>query len=170
MDSLLNELLNNKVLSWDRAIESTEVWKKERKKIVFTNGCFDILHPGHLCYLMEAASLGDKLLVAINSDEIITELKGIGRPVNNEYFRSSMLASLYFVDGIIVFNDDTPKSLILSLKPDILVKGGDYDLTTIVGSKEVIEQGGSVKSLSYISGYSTSAIIKKIQKSFVNEL
>lgn len=164
MNHQLKKVLNLKLLNAESIITVVNNWKKEGKKIIFTNGCFDILHPGHLCYLMEAAELGDKLLVAINSDKAIKRIKGHTRPVNNQFIRACMLSSLFFVDAVVVFDEDTPKTLISTVKPDILVKGGDYEVANIAGSREVLNYGGQVKILSFIKGYSTSAIIKQIQQ------
>ncbi|KAA0210842.1 MAG: D-glycero-beta-D-manno-heptose 1-phosphate adenylyltransferase [Ignavibacteriaceae bacterium] len=142
---------------------------KSGRKLVFTNGCFDIIHRGHLEYLNEAKSLGHKLLVGINSDTSVKQLKGADRPVNNELDRAFVIDNLKTVDYVIIFNDETPYNLIKSVKPDILVKGGDWKPDKIVGSDIVIENGGEVKSLSFIDNYSTSAIVKKIIASSSNE-
>lgn len=142
---------------------------KSGRKLVFTNGCFDIIHRGHLEYLNEAKSLGHKLLVGINSDTSVKQLKGADRPVNNELDRAFVIDNLKTVDYVIIFNDKTPYNLIKSVKPDILVKGGDWKPDKIVGSDIVIENGGEVKSLSFIDNYSTSAIVKKIIASSSNE-
>lgn len=142
---------------------------KSGRKLVFTNGCFDIIHRGHLEYLNEAKSLGHKLLVGINSDTSVKQLKGDDRPVNNELDRAFVIDNLKTVDYVIIFNDETPYNLIKSVKPDILVKGGDWKPDKIVGSDIVIENGGEVKSLSFIDNYSTSAIVKKIIASSSNE-
>lgn len=133
------------------------------RKIVFTNGCFDILHRGHLEYLNEAKKLGDILVVGLNSDNSVRELKGPDRPVNNEKDREFMLLNLRAVDNVWIFNDLTPLKLIIDLKPDVLVKGGDWQIDQIVGAKEVLESGGEVFSLNFVDGYSTTNIIKKIQ-------
>lgn len=133
------------------------------RKIVFTNGCFDILHRGHLEYLNEAKKLGDILVVGLNSDNSVRELKGPDRPVNNEKDREFMLLNLKAVDNVWIFNDLTPLKLIIDLKPDVLVKGGDWQIDQIVGAKEVLESGGEVFSLNFVDGYSTTNIIKKIQ-------
>ncbi|PIP91545.1 MAG: D-glycero-beta-D-manno-heptose 1-phosphate adenylyltransferase [Bdellovibrionales bacterium CG12_big_fil_rev_8_21_14_0_65_38_15] len=135
----------------------------QNKKIVFTNGCFDILHPGHVAYLNEAKSLGDKLVVGLNSDASVKRLKGEDRPVNNESDRMFMLLNLKSVDHVIIFNEDTPFELIQELKPDVLVKGGDWKPEQIVGSDIVLANGGEVKSLKFIDGHSTSTLISKVQ-------
>lgn len=133
-------------------------------KKVFTNGCFDVLHIGHVKYLQEAKSLGDQLIVGLNSDQSVSELKGEGRPINKEEHRKEMLLALSCVDQVCIFSEPTPLNLILKIKPDILVKGGDYDLESIVGAKEVLSWGGEVKSLSFYEGFSTSETLDKIIK------
>lgn len=134
------------------------------KKIVFTNGCFDIIHPGHVTYLNEARSLGDILIVGINSDESVKRLKGQSRPVNSQADRKFVLENLKAVNFVEVFTEDTPLNLILKIKPHILVKGGDWKVSEIVGAPEVIKSGGVVKSLSLVPHKSTSNIISKILK------
>ncbi len=133
------------------------------KKIVFTNGCFDILHRGHVTYLSEARKLGDLLVVGVNSDASVKRLKGPERPVNNESDRSYVLSQLKAVDFTEIFTEDTPLNLILSVKPKVLVKGGDWKIDQIVGGKEVQGWGGQVFSLQFVNGYSTTALIEKIQ-------
>lgn len=133
------------------------------KKIVFTNGCFDILHLGHVEYLNEARAQGDVLLVAINSDESVRKLKGPDRPVNNEHDRAQMLLNLKAVDCVQVFTEQTPLEIIKLIKPDVLVKGGDWKPEQIVGSDIVLANGGEVKSLMFKEGYSTSNLIKAVQ-------
>lgn len=134
-----------------------------RRTLVFTNGCFDILHVGHLRYLTEARSLGDALLVAINSDRAVRELKGEGRPVMCELERAEMLAALRVVDYVTVFDEISPRALIAELLPDVLVKGGDYALDEIHGREEVEAAGGRVISLPFVEGASTSSIIERIK-------
>jgi len=133
------------------------------KKIVFTNGCFDILHRGHVTYLAEARKLGDLLVVGLNSDESVKRLKGPERPINNETDRQYVLSQLKSVDFVEIFTEDTPLNLILKINPKVLVKGGDWKIDQIVGGKEVIEAGGDVFSLNFVNGYSTTALINKIQ-------
>ncbi len=142
-----------------------ESFEKARidKNIVFTNGCFDILHVGHLSYLKEAKSLGDLLVVGLNSDESVKRLKGEERPVNSEKDRKLFLESLRHVDFVFIFNEDTPLNLIQTVKPDVLVKGGDWKKEEIVGSKFVEGRGGKVLSLLFKEGYSTTNIINKIK-------
>lgn len=138
--------------------------KNQNKKIVFTNGCFDILHPGHVTYLNEAKALGDVLVVGINSDASVKRLKGESRPVNNELDRKFVLENLKAVDFVEIFSEDTPLNLILKVKPNILTKGGDWKVEQIVGGKEVVGWGGEVQSLTLVPNKSTSNIIAKIIK------
>lgn len=133
------------------------------KKIVFTNGCFDILHRGHVTYLNQAKSLGDLLVMGMNSDASVKRLKGPERPINKELDRKFVLENLRSVDFVEIFTEDTPLELIKLVKPSILVKGGDWTIDKIVGGKEVISWGGEVFSLSFVDGYSTTGIIQKIQ-------
>lgn len=131
------------------------------KKIVFTNGCFDLLHVGHVRYLVEAKSLGDILVVGINSDASVKKLKGPDRPIQSETDRGEILSALAAVDFVTLFNDETPEKLIERVRPDVLVKGGDWTIDKIVGSKFVLSYGGQVKSLQFIQGRSTSLLIEK---------
>jgi len=135
------------------------------KKIVFTNGVFDILHEGHIASLSSAASFGDVLIVGVNADASVKRLKGDSRPVNNENARVLLLASLVLTDRVIIFGEDTPFNLIQLIMPDVLVKGGDYTIDQIVGAKEVIANGGEVKIVPLVEGISTTAIIEKIAAS-----
>ena len=137
--------------------------KNEGKKIVFTNGCFDILHRGHVTYLNEAKKLGDILVIGLNSDNSVRKLKGPERPINNELDRGYVLSQLRSVDFVEVFDEPTPLSLINKVKPQVLVKGGDWKIDQIVGAKEVIANGGEVFSLNFVDGYSTTSVIHKIQ-------
>jgi rfaE bifunctional protein nucleotidyltransferase chain/domain len=134
------------------------------RKLVFTNGVFDILHVGHVRYLAEARSLGDALVVAINSDASVRTLKGAGRPLMNEYERAEILAALRVTSYVTIFDDVSPRSLIARLLPDVLVKGGDYALDEIHGREEVEAAGGRVVSLPFVKGVSTSAIIERMKK------
>jgi D-beta-D-heptose 7-phosphate kinase/D-beta-D-heptose 1-phosphate adenosyltransferase len=133
------------------------------KTIAFTNGCFDILHAGHIASLAEAAKHADVLIVGLNSDSSVTKLKGSNRPLNNELSRAQILASLTMVDIVIIFEEDTPESLIKIIKPDVLVKGGDYKVEDIAGAKDVLEAGGKIILNPIEPGFSTSDLIKKIQ-------
>ena len=136
--------------------------KNKNKTLVFTNGCFDIIHRGHIEYLNEARSLGDYLIVGLNSDSSVNKLKGDNRPINNQNDRSAVLDNLKSVDYVVIFFEDTPFELIKKIIPDILVKGGDWKENDIVGADIVIGNGGIVKSLKYIQNYSTTALLKKI--------
>jgi rfaE bifunctional protein nucleotidyltransferase chain/domain len=138
--------------------------REQGKRIVFTNGCFDILHPGHTRYLRAARELGDFLVVAVNSDRSVREIKGKGRPVIPEKDRAEVLASLGFVDGIVIFDEENPLNVIRRLMPDVLVKGGDWTEDKIIGADVVKGAGGEVKSLPFVSGYSTTEIIRKIKE------
>jgi rfaE bifunctional protein nucleotidyltransferase chain/domain len=139
-------------------------WKQEGKKVVFTNGVFDLLHIGHITYLAKASELGDKLVIGLNSDRSVRRIKGNDRPVNDQGSRAALLAALFFVEGIVLFEEDTPLNLITALMPDILVKGADYAIENIVGATEVIANGGEVKTIDFVEGYSSTSIINKIRK------
>ena len=155
-------LSSNKIKDLDQLVKQREQWKGEGHKVVFTNGCFDILHLGHIDYLEKAAQLGNKLIIGLNSDSSVSQLKGINRPLNNEYARSRILAALGFVDAVIIFSEETPKDLIEALIPDVLVKGGDYRIEEIVGGDTVTAHGGEVKTIDLVEGYSTTKLIQKI--------
>jgi D-beta-D-heptose 7-phosphate kinase/D-beta-D-heptose 1-phosphate adenosyltransferase len=152
------------IYSFDELSEVIKVSKLNSEKIVMTNGCFDILHAGHIAYLEEAKSLGDRLLVAVNDDDSVSRLKGPKRPINSLNDRAKVLNGLVSVDWVISFSEDTPVCLIKGIKPDVLVKGGDYQLSEIIGGQEVLANGGKVKALSFKEGFSTSAIIEKLKK------
>ena len=138
-------------------------WKFLGKSIVFTNGVFDILHPGHIFSLSQAAKEADFLIVGLNSDNSVKRLKGQQRPVNNQDSRALLLASLLMVDAVVIFEEDTPLELINSVRPDVIVKGGDYTIEQIVGAKEVMSNGGRVVINPVIEGYSTTSIIDKLK-------
>ena len=138
-------------------------WKASGQKIVFTNGVFDLIHTGHITYLAQAAGLGNKLIIGLNSDSSVKRLKGDGRPVNNQDSRALLLAALLFVDAVVIFDEDTPAQLISTLLPDVLVKGADYSVENIVGAKEVLANGGEVKTINFIEGFSSTSIIEKIR-------
>lgn len=152
----------SKLLDLDSLIHERERLRREGKRVVFTNGCFDLLHPGHVRYLAEARALGDALIVALNSDRSVRLLKGEGRPILEERDRAEVIAALEAVDFVIVFDQDTPQELIARLIPDVLVKGGDWPVDKIVGRKEVETAGGEVVTLPYVEGSSTSDVIKRI--------
>jgi rfaE bifunctional protein nucleotidyltransferase chain/domain len=137
--------------------------RNKDKRIVFTNGCFDILHRGHVAYLEEAKKLGDLLIIGLNSDASVKRLKGEERPINNEVDRQFVMSRLKSIDFVEIFSDDTPLNLILKIKPQVLVKGGDWKIDQIVGGKEVVSWGGDVFSLNFLNGYSTTSLINKIQ-------
>ncbi|HLW38751.1 MAG TPA: D-glycero-beta-D-manno-heptose 1-phosphate adenylyltransferase [Brumimicrobium sp.] len=166
------EQIQNKIATQDEAKAITSSWKNNSEIVVFTNGCFDILHKGHVAYLAKAASTGDYLVVGVNSDKSVKRLKGESRPINDQVSRSLVLAALESVDLVVLFENDTPKELIEFLHPSILVKGADYDANVtdendpkyIVGSKAVKEAGGTVITIELEEGYSTSNVISSIQK------
>jgi len=155
---------NNLSESWENAREQIRIWQKDGKAVVFTNGCFDILHVGHIRYLKGARELGDYLVVGLNSDESVKRLKGKSRPYQTENERAEILKALRFVDLVVPFSQDTPLEIITFLKPDILVKGGDYRIETIVGAQEILAWGGKVLTLPFVPGKSTSKILSKIDK------
>ena len=133
-----------------------------QQKIVFTNGCFDVLHFGHVYYLQQARQLGDLLVVGLNSDASVKRLKGASRPINGEKERAYVLAALAFVDYVVVFEEDTPEKIIKKVKPDVLVKGGDYEISNIVGADFVQQNGGMVTTISFVEGFSSTQIIEKL--------
>jgi D-glycero-beta-D-manno-heptose 1-phosphate adenylyltransferase len=139
------------------------LWRFHNDKIVFTNGCFDLLHAGHVQYLAQARSLGNRLVLGLNSDASVRQLKGNHRPINDEKTRSFVLAALEIIDFVVVFDEETPIDLIQKIQPDVLVKGGDYTIDSIVGAAHVLENGGEVKVLSFLEGYSTTNIEQKIR-------
>lgn len=153
-----------KVLNKEQLNQTIDSLKKNSKTIVFTNGCFDILHPGHVAYLEEAKLLGDVLVVGVNSDKSVKRLKGESRPINDFFFRSLMLAALESVNFVIEFNEDTPLNLIKLVSPSILVKGNDYAVKKIIGHDFVESIGGETITIPFIDGFSSSAIISKIQR------
>lgn len=159
------ELIERKIFNLKTLEKALSYWRFADKKIVFTNGCFDLLHLGHIDYLSKAASLGDILIVGLNSDASVSKLKGPHRPLNNENSRLHIMASLFFINGVILFNEDTPFELIKIVQPDILVKGGDYKVEDIVGYDIVKAKGGEISTIDYVPGYSTSAIERKIRDS-----
>ena len=140
-------------------------WREENKKIVFTNGCFDLLHLGHVDYLAKAKDLGDRLIIGVNTDSSVKRLKGKNRPLQDENSRLHILAALHSVDAVVLFDDDTPYELIKKIEPDILVKGADYKIENIVGYDIVTSRGGSVQTIEFIEGYSTTNIEQRILNS-----
>lgn len=157
------ELVHDKLLPLTDLSRRRCGWRNVSQRTVFTNGVFDLVHPGHLTYLAEAAGLGHRLIVGVNSDDSVRRLKGHSRPIMPLAARMQLLASLFFVDGVIAFDDDTPIDLITALRPDILVKGGDYTEATIVGAPEVRAYGGEVVVLPFVEGQSTTGIIDRLQ-------
>lgn len=157
------EIIKMKTFSLSALNHFLEVQRFFNKKIVFTNGCFDLLHLGHIDYLTKAADLGDVLIVGVNSDASVSRLKGNHRPINNEEQRSMILASLHFVDAVTIFPEDTPLDLISVVRPDVLVKGGDYKPQDIVGAGLVKSTGGRIVTIDFLPGFSTSAIEEKIR-------
>lgn len=155
-----------KILRLDAAITQVGDWQRSQQKVVFTNGCFDIVHLGHIDYLEKARALGDRLVLGLNTDASVSRLKGPQRPVVDEYARARLMAALSFVDTVILFDEPTPKELIEALKPDILVKGDDYTVQTIVGADFVLANGGAVETIALVQGYSTTALIEKIKQGY----
>ncbi|NTW23346.1 MAG: D-glycero-beta-D-manno-heptose 1-phosphate adenylyltransferase [Lentimicrobium sp.] len=157
------EALLKKIPSPEELERLLKYWHFKDQKIVFTNGCFDIIHRGHIDYLAKAADLGQVLVIGVNTDASVSRLKGPSRPINDEYARAMVLAAMSFVSVVVMFDEDTPYELIKRIQPDILVKGADYKPEDIVGYDVVTAKGGKVVTLEYLPGYSTSLIEKKIQ-------
>lgn len=154
----------DKIVSEERALEIVRGWKTKGEKVVFTNGCFDILHLGHVDYLEKARELGDRLVLALNTDASVKrQNKGPERPINDQESRARLLASLFFVDLVVFFDKDTPYDIIAYLMPNILVKGDDYSVSNIVGADLVMNNGGEVKTIPLVKGYSTTSIVNKIK-------
>jgi rfaE bifunctional protein nucleotidyltransferase chain/domain len=159
------EIIKSKIYSREMLVRQMAIWRMKDYKVVFTNGCFDILHPGHIDYLSKAADLGDALIIGVNSDASVKKLnKGANRPIQNENDRALILSSLQFVEALIIFEEDTPYELIKALQPDVLVKGGDWKEADIVGADIVKAKGGVVTTISFVEGYSTTYIENKIKK------
>ena len=158
----LLSFIDSKVMDAVSLQKALALWRFESAKIVFTNGCFDLLHRGHIQYLAQAKMLGTKLVIGLNSDDSVRRLKGAGRPINDQQSRSLMLASMLFVDAVVIFDEDTPYELIKSVMPDVLVKGGDYNTENIVGADIVRQGGGTVSVLPFLEGFSSTNIAKKI--------
>ena len=157
-------MTSKKIVTRESIHSLMDEWHRNNLKVVFTNGCFDILHLGHVDYLEKASALGDRMVVGLNTDASVKRLKGPERPVNNEYARARILASLEFVHAVILFDEDTPYELIGIVKPDILVKGNDYAINNIIGADIVLSNGGEVKTIPLVDGYSTTGIISKLKK------
>ena len=158
-------ILKNKIFSFENLKTQVEKWKSEGGKVVFTNGCFDIVHQGHIEVLARTADLGTKLIIGLNSDSSIQKLKGKNRPIIQQQSRAILLASFSFVDAVVLFSEETPINLISTLLPDVLAKGGDYEIETIVGHEIVQKNGGKVILAPFIDGFSSTTIIEKIKKS-----
>jgi len=154
---------DTKIVTWTQALDHVRKWKNAGDKVAFTNGCFDILHKGHVTYLEEARLLASRLVVGLNSDASTTRLKGPGRPLNSEDARAAVLAALESVDLVVIFGEDTPGELIETLQPDVLVKGGDYTVDNVVGADFVQNRGGKVLIIPFLQGYSTTSIEEKIR-------
>jgi rfaE bifunctional protein nucleotidyltransferase chain/domain len=159
------ELLKKKILDYPALQTQLVRWQFQQKKIVFTNGCFDLIHLGHIDYLSKAKDLGDVLLVGLNTDASVRRLdKGASRPIKDEYSRAIILAAMHFIDGVVLFDEDTPYQLIKLVQPDVLVKGSDYRPEEIVGYDIVKNKGGEIVTIDFLPGYSTSLIEEKIKK------
>jgi rfaE bifunctional protein nucleotidyltransferase chain/domain len=157
--------IKSKIFSLDKLKNQVNAWKQAGEEVVFTNGCFDIIHRGHIEVLAQTADLGDRLIIGLNSDSSIQKLKGKNRPIIDEKSRAILLASFLFVDAVVLFSEDTPINLISTLLPDVLAKGGDYEIETIVGHEIVQKNGGKVILVPFIDGFSSTTIIEKIKKS-----
>jgi len=155
----MQEYLQNKIVTREELVRCASRWRLKSKRIVFTNGCFDVFHPGHLHILSKAKSFGDLLVVGLNTDASVKKLKGPERPIHNETQRAQLLAALKLVDAVVLFDEDTPLELIKSLQPDVLVKGADYKIEEVVGATEVQAAGGKVELVELLDGHSSSAII-----------
>ena len=156
----------SKIVTRDEAIRQAEAWHADGQRLVFTNGCFDIVHLGHIDYLEKARQLGDRLILGLNTDASVSAIKGPLRPVVNEYARARLMAALEFVDLVTLFDEPTPLELIQAVQPDILVKGDDYTVANIVGSDFVLGRGGRVETIALVPGYSTTRLIERIKTSF----
>jgi D-glycero-beta-D-manno-heptose 1-phosphate adenylyltransferase len=158
------KIISNKIFTLEQLKKVVMGWRIKSDSIIFTNGCFDILHLGHIDYLSKARDMGRRLIVGVNTDSSVKRLgKGDSRPINDETSRSMIIASLQFVDAVILFDEDTPYELIKAIEPDVLVKGADYTIDKVVGADIVMERGGKVELIEYLEGYSTTNIEKKIR-------
>ena len=157
------ERVKNKIFNKNNLLEKLEIWRSANKKIVFTNGCFDLIHLGHIEVLARSADLGDILIIGVNTDSSIKELKGNNRPIIEEDSRAQQLASLEFVDAVILFNEQTPLELIKLIKPNVITKGGDYNSEQVVGNEIAIKNEGEVIIIPLTQGYSTTSILDKIK-------
>ena len=157
------EKINDKIFGLEFLMKNIDQWKNENKKIVFTNGCFDLIHLGHIELLARSSDLGDILIIGVNSDSSIQKLKGENRPIIEEDSRVKQLAALEFVDAVVLFHEDTPQKLIEKIKPDVITKGGDYKAENVVGNEVVTQKNGQVVIIPLTQGYSTTSILKKIK-------
>ena len=157
------ESVQDKIMSREALSHLCAGWRVKGQKIVFTNGCFDILHPGHIQLLLEAAELGDKLVLGLNTDASVKRLKGEGRPVNDEQSRALIIAAQHYVDAVTLFDEDTPLELIQTIRPDVIVKGGDYTPETVVGNDYVTSYGGKVVIVPTVDDFSTTSIINRMK-------
>ncbi len=159
-------MTESKILTREQAVEQANAWRAAGEAIVFTNGCFDIVHLGHIDYLEKARNLGQRMILGLNTDASVSRIKGPLRPVVNEYARARLMAALAFVDAVTLFDEPTPLALIEAVRPDILVKGDDYSIDTIVGADFVLDNGGRVETVALVPGYSTTSLIARIKESF----
>ena len=157
-------MTSEKILTWDALPAQIAEWRAAGLRIVFTNGCFDLVHLGHVDYLEKARMLGDKMVVGINADASVRRLKGESRPLQDEYTRARVMAAMQFVDAVAIFSEDTPYNLIALVQPDILVKGNDYAPENIVGYDIVTARGGSVETIALVAGHSTSNLVQKMHQ------
>ena len=157
------QAVKSKIINHSQLDSLIKQWKSDNEKIVFTNGCFDIIHQGHIDYLAKASDLGTKLIIGVNTDRSVSAIKGPHRPIQDEYSRQMILAAMMFVDALILFDEDTPINLITKVIPNVLVKGSDYKAENIVGYDVVTQNGGTVETLDFLEGFSTSAIESKIR-------
>ncbi len=158
------QIIQSRIFEWEKLKRQIAVWKFKDNKIVFTNGCFDILHLGHIDYLSKAADQGDVLIVGLNSDKSVKKIKGHDRPVNDQKARALILASLHFLEAVVLFDEDTPYELVKMVQPDVIVKGNDYKPEEIVGADIVEENGGAIVTVELVPGYSTTDLIQKLKK------
>lgn len=156
------ESINSKIFNFSEVGNLISLWRNEKQTVVFTNGCFDVLHFGHVCYLSKAKDLGSKLIIGLNSDDSVRRLKGPTRPINGQNERAKLLAALMFVDAVVIFDEDTPENLIHNVHPDVLVKGGDYTFETIVGATFVSSYGGIVTTIPLVENFSSTNIINRL--------
>ena len=159
-------MTEQKIISRAEAVSLVGSWQSNEQQVVFTNGCFDIVHLGHIDYLEKARTLGSRLVLGLNTDASVSRLKGPSRPVVNEYARARLMAALAFVDAVVLFDEPTPLELIEAIGPDILVKGDDYSVQNIIGADFVVNRGGVVKTIALVEGYSTSKLIEKIKTNY----